>query len=238
MDIIKRLPGIYRAVVVDNKDPDNLRRLKVRVSTTGTSAKEQTITNWIWPVISTKRPPAIGTGVYVMYVGGDPEYPVWIGEFSQEPQGVFAYGSWYSTADQTAVATGTAYNLTVNNSDYEEGIRVVDSSKFTVEESGVYNLQFSAQVHHRTGGGGGSGDSLWIWLKKNGSNCNNSTTRLNVSSGKYAVAAWNFVVQLDHDDYVQLAWAVETTNMAIEHEAASSPYPTTPSLIVTMNQIA
>lgn len=233
MDSIKRFHSVYRAVVVENRDPNYLRRIKARVTTTGDE-----VTNWIWPVISTKRPPAIGTGVYVMYLGGDPEYPVWIGEFGQEPQGVFSYGAWYSTADQTALVADTAYNFTVNNTDYEEGIRVIDNSKFTVEESGTYNLQFSAQVHHRTGGGGGSGDSIWIWLRKNGSNVNNSATRLNLSSGNYAVAAWNFVAQLNHDDYVQLTWATDTTNMAIEHEAASSPKPAVPSLIVTMNQIA
>jgi len=130
MDIIKRLQGVYRAVVVDNRDPLHLRRLKVKVQSTSFSS--ESVTNWIWPVISTKRPPAIGTGVYILYVGGDPEYPVWVGEFSEEPQGVFAYGSWYSLADQTAGATTTAYNFTVNNIDFEEGIKVVDSSKFTV----------------------------------------------------------------------------------------------------------
>lgn len=238
MDIIKRLHGAYRAVVVDNKDPDHLRRIKVRVSTTGTSSLEPTITNWVWPMISTKRPPAIGSGVYVFYVGGDPEYPVWIGEFGSEPQGVFTYGSWYSTLDQTASALNTAYNFTVNNKEYEEGIKVVNNSRFTVEESGTYNLQFSAQVHHRTGGGGGSGDSIWIWLKKNGVSVANSATRLNISSGKYATPAWNFFVDLLHDEYVELAWAVDTLNIAIEYEAAVSPKPAVPSIIVTMNQIA
>jgi len=79
---------------------------------------------------------------------------------------------------------------------------------------------------------------MWIWLKKNGSNFNNSATRLNINSGKYAVAAWNFIVELTHGDYLQLTWAVDTTNMAIEHETAASPKPAVPSLIVTMNQIA
>lgn len=235
MDVIKRLNGIYRASVVDNKDPDNLRRLKVMVQTTG--LEQASVTNWIWPVISTKRPPAIGTGVYVLYLGGDPEYPVWIGEFGETPQGVFAYGSWFSTLDQTA-SVNTETLMTVNNTDYSEGIEVVNNSKFTVEESGTYNLQFSAQFHHRTGGGGGSGDSAYVWLKKNGTSVANSSTSLNITSGKYAVAAWNFIVELNHDDYVQLAWSTSTTNIALEANGAVSPSPAIPSLIVTMNQIA
>jgi hypothetical protein len=231
---IKRLYGVYRGIVVDNNDPQNLRRLKVSANTpTGTE-----VTNWIWPVLSTKRPPAKGSGVFVMYDGGDPDYPVWIGEFGDNPQGVFAYGSWSSSQDQTAASINTSYDFSVNTKDYEEGISVVDSSKFTVKETGIYNLQFSAQIHHRTGGGGGSGDSIWIWLKKNGSNVANSATRLNLASGKYAVAAWNFFIDLKHGEYAQLAWATDTTQIAIEQESASSPRPAVPSLIVTMNQVA
>lgn len=238
MDIIKRLHGAYRAVVVDNKDPNHLRRIKVRVSTTGTSSLEPTVTNWVWPMISTKRPPAVGTGVFIFYVGGDPEYPVWIGEFGEEPQGVFTYGSWFSSSDQTVTAINTEKIMTVNNTDFSEGIAVVDSSKFTVEESGTYNIQFSAQLHHRTGGGGGSGNSVYIWLKKNGSSVTNSSTSLNIGSGNYAVAAWNFFVNLKYDEYVQLAWSTTTTNIALEANGATAPSPAIPSLIVTMNQIA
>lgn len=235
MDSIRRLNGIFRASVVDNRDPNNLRRLKVKVQTTGMD--QASVTNWIWPVISTKRPPAIGSGVYVIYVGGDPEYPLWIGEFGENPQGVFAYGSWFSTVDQTA-SINTETIMTVNNTDFSEGISVVDGSKFTVDESGTYNLQFSAQFHHRTGGGGGSGSSAYVWLKKNGSTVANSSTALNIGSGNYSVAAWNFFVELKHDEYVQLAWSTTTTNIALEANGAAAPSPAIPSLIVTMNQIA
>ena len=233
MDFERKLPGIYRAIVHDNRDPKKLRRLKVKVTATG-----EQITNWIWPVISTKRPPAIGTGVYVMYIGGDPEYPVWIGEFGEAPQGVFAYGSWFSTIDQTAASTSTQYIMTVNSTDYSEGISVVNSSKFTVQERGTYNLQFSAQLQHRTGGGGGPGDNIWIWLKKNGSNVANSATKLYIPTGKYQVASWNFYSAMMPGDYLELAWYVDTTDIAIEANGASGPSPAVPSLIVTMNQIA
>ena len=235
---IKRLYGVYRAVVDDNNDPQHLRRLKVKVQST--SFDRDATTNWIWPMISTKRPPAIGSGVYVFYLGGDPDYPVWVGEFStpENIQGVFSYGSWYSTADQVANATSTEKIMTVNSTDFSEGISVVDSSKFTVEETGTYNLQFSAQLHRRPGGGGGSADTAYIWLKKNGVVVPNSSTSLNISSGNYAVAAWNFFVELKYDEYVQLAWSTDTTQMAIESESASSPKPAVPSLILTMNQIA
>lgn len=231
---MRKYEGIYRGIVRDIKDPDNLRRIKVSVpQITGNE-----ISFWAWPILSTKRPPAVGTGVYVFYVGGDPEYPVWVGEFGKVIQGVFSYGSWFSSSDQTAAATNTEYIMTVNNTDYAQGITVKNSSKFTVDYDAIYNLQFSAQLQHRTGGGGGPGDNVWIWLKKNGTAVANSATKIYIPTGKYQVASWNFYQKLKKNDYLQLAWKVDTTDIAIEADAASAPAPAVPSLIVTMNQIA
>lgn len=235
MTVKKPLHGVYRAVVKDNKDPKNLRRLKLQVQPTGSQ-----VTDWVYPVISTKRPPAIGAGVFVYYTGGNPDYPVWLGEFGKEDilQGLFSYGSWFSTSDQTAASINTEYIMTVNNTDYSQGISVKNNSKFTVDYNAIYNLQFSAQLQHRTGGGGGAGDNVWIWLKKNGITVPNSATKIYIPTGKYQVASWNFYTKLKKNDYIQLAWSVDTTDIAIEANSSASPAPAVPSLIVTMNQIA
>ena len=82
IDPINRYYGVYRGVVKDNKDPQNQRRLKISITqTTGIE-----VTEWTWPVepssISTDVP-VVGQGVWVTYVGGDPEYPVWSGIFGK-----------------------------------------------------------------------------------------------------------------------------------------------------------
>jgi hypothetical protein len=230
MDFERTLPGVYRAVVHDNRDPKKLRRLKVKVTATG-----EQITNWVWPVISTKRPPAIGTGVYVMYVGGDPEYPVWIGEFGEDPQGVFAFGSWSSTSDLTAsINTPTA--VTLNTTSFEEGVKLQSSSRLVVEESGVYNIQFSAQFHHTSGGG--SGETVFVWFRKNGTNIPNSATTLHISSNTYDVMTVNLFEKMKPNDYFQVYWSTTNANIRLEHLAANSVHPAIPSIIVTVNQIA
>lgn len=69
--------GTYRGIVKDNDDPKRMRRIKVVVpQVTGDQ-----ITNWIFPMIGTQLPPNIGDGVYIQYIGGDPDYPVWIGSY-------------------------------------------------------------------------------------------------------------------------------------------------------------
>ena len=81
MDSIKRLYGVYRGVVKDNRDPQNQRRLKVQVQTTGVE-----VTDWVWPMEPSSihtEVPVIGQGVWIVYIGGDPEYPVWSGAFGR-----------------------------------------------------------------------------------------------------------------------------------------------------------
>ena len=81
MDSIKRLYGVYRGVVKDNQDPQSQRRLQVQVQTTGDET-----TDWAWPIEPSSihtEVPVVGQGVWVTYVGGDPEYPVWAGAFGK-----------------------------------------------------------------------------------------------------------------------------------------------------------
>ena len=81
MDSVKRLYGVYRGVVRNNNDPQNQRRLKLQVQTTGAE-----VTDWAWPVDPSSihtEVPVVGQGVWVSYVGGDPEYPVWHGSFGK-----------------------------------------------------------------------------------------------------------------------------------------------------------
>lgn len=81
MDSVKRLYGVYRGVVKNNNDPQNQRRLKLQVQTTGAE-----VTDWAWPVEPSSihtAVPVVGQGVWVSYIGGDPEYPIWHGSFGK-----------------------------------------------------------------------------------------------------------------------------------------------------------
>lgn len=85
MDDALKSFGFFRGVVQNNKDPLNQRRLQVVVP----QATGAEITDWIWPVephgIHT-APPKVGQGVWVSYISGDSEYPVWIGAFGKHQE--------------------------------------------------------------------------------------------------------------------------------------------------------
>ena len=76
----RRFYGVYRGTVTDSKDPDNKRRIKATVpQVLGTEP-----TDWAWPVDSSttySEPPKVGQGVWVIFEGGDPSFPIWSGTF-------------------------------------------------------------------------------------------------------------------------------------------------------------
>ena len=231
MDTVKRHHGIQRAIVRDNKDPKNLRRLRVSVpQITGNE-----ITDWIWPVLSTKRPPAIGQGVWVMYISGDPEYPVWVGEFGENPQGLFCHGAWHNTDSMFAPLTNTAYPMQCNVAEIEKGVTLVDQSKMTVEQDGSYNIQFSAQFDKSSA----NTKHAWIWLRQNGVDVPYSASEVSIQgSTAEFIAAWNFFAEAKAGDYFEVVGAVEDTGIFLPAIAPSGIIPGVPSVILTINQIA
>ena len=80
----RRFYGIYRGTVVDNNDPLNQVRLKVKVP----QILFDQVTDWAWSVQQPgviRSTPKIGDGVWVSFEGGDPSYPVWTGSFKAAP---------------------------------------------------------------------------------------------------------------------------------------------------------
>lgn len=149
------------------------------------------------------------------------------------------YGSFYSSLDQT---DGTTPHLMFcENTADADGVAMelgdeATKSEITFANAGTYNIQFSAQLHNK--GGGGSGNIVNIWFKLNGSDIANSDTKVTVpSNAPYVVAAWNFMVSVAAGDYVEMAWFTDNVNIILEHEAAGALNPAIPSLIITAQQI-
>lgn len=150
------------------------------------------------------------------------------------------YGSFYSTTTFTPAAINTAYAITFNNtytradgSDLTYGVYIgAVTSRIYVDNTATYNFQFSAQLKNISG----SGNSVFIWPRINGVNVDDSATQVTLGGGSNAaaVAAWNFVLNLRKDDYFELIYSVDSTNVSIPYVAASAPVPAIPSVILTV----
>jgi len=148
------------------------------------------------------------------------------------------YGSFYDTTIQTNPSGNGYYNLMRLNSTAESrGVSVISGGLIQVSNSGVYDIQFSAQLDKTDAGS----DDAEIWIAKNGQNVPWSSTSLTLTgnSTRY-VAAWNWVLTLDAKEHAEIRWHSLDTDMLLYATGVStSPdRPAVPSVIVTVNRIA
>lgn len=149
------------------------------------------------------------------------------------------YGSFYSSVDQTDGVT--PYAIAAENTADADGVSMAlnlagRKTRMTFAHTGTYNIQFSAQLHNK--GGGGSGNTVNIWFRLNENNVADSDTKVTVpSNAPYVVAAWNFIVSVAAGDYVELIWFTDNVNIILEHEVANATHPAIPSIILTAQQI-
>jgi hypothetical protein len=152
------------------------------------------------------------------------------------------YGAFQDSTDQTAANTTTAYAITLNTTDYSSGVYVSSSSRINVRNYGIYNIQFSIQFKNTTN----DGQDVDIWFKKNGTNVDASNSRFHLPARKsggdpsHLIAALNFFLELNANDYIEIMW--RTTDVGVSIEAfgtSTSPTrPAIPSAIVTVSYVA
>jgi len=148
------------------------------------------------------------------------------------------YGAFQDSTDQTAASTTTAYAVTFNTTDFANGISVVSNSRLTVKSYGIYNVQFSFQFVNTDS----QIQDIDVWFKKNGTNIDNSNSRFSIPNSHggtdgHLIAALNFWIELNANDYFELMWSTTSTAVSIEQiPAQTSPTrPATPSAILTVN---
>ena len=105
-------------------------------------------------------------------------------------------------------------------------------SRLYVAETGIYNVQFSAQCDLTSG----SNKDIYFWLKQNGKNVPASAGVITVSSSAPQMAAWNWVLLLRDGDYIELAWSSSDTHAKLLGETGlTSPVrPDVPAVILTI----
>ncbi len=146
------------------------------------------------------------------------------------------HASYYDTTTQTNPIADSVNLFTFDSIVSEFQVQLgVPASKIIVASTGLYNIQFSAQLDKT----GGSASSVYIWPRINGQNVAESATKIVIDGpNNEIVPAWNFLLPMKAGDYFELAWQSSDTDVVILAEPASGNIPGIPSIILTMTYVS
>jgi len=144
------------------------------------------------------------------------------------------YGSFeFRGSDQTWTEISP---IPLNHENFAKYVEIDEGGQIIFRKKGKYDIQFSAQLIKLTGGT----HAAEIWLQQNGEPVahSNTTVTISGSSNTALVTAWNWFVDVEADDYVQLYWWVDAINtIKIDSRPATSGRPEIPGVILTVNQV-
>ena len=152
----------------------------------------------------------------------------------------FPYGAFSSDQDQTTTVN-TATLMTLNTTDFANQVSI-SSSKITVVNAGLYNLQFSVQLENADN----APEDVFIWLKQNGVDIAGSTGKVGMPARKspgnpfHAIYGWNYFVEMQANDYIQIYWSTTNAAVTIQYYPASGTptKPSTQSVVATLSFVS
>ena len=152
----------------------------------------------------------------------------------------FPYGAFSSNQDQTTTAN-TATLMTLNTTDFANGVSIA-SSKITVANAGIYNLQFSVQLENNDN----APQDVFIWLKQDGVDIAGSTGKIGMPARKgvgdpfHGIYGWNYFCSMTAGQYIEIYWSTTDVDVTIQfYPASGSPTkPATQSVVATMSFVS
>lgn len=145
------------------------------------------------------------------------------------------YGAFAKTVSATLASTNTATAITFNVTTVSNGVSIGSpTSRIIASRSGLYNLSMSFQLESSSS----SVKDIYLWVRKNGVDLPNSTIihSLESNSAK-TVQSRSMTISLNANDYIELYWASPDNGVSLSAISATSFSPSTPSVILSVNQI-
>lgn len=153
----------------------------------------------------------------------------------------FPYIAAQRTTDKTFTAN-TATLITFDTTDYANDCTNNGSNGLYVNNAGIYNYQFSVQWANTDA----QEFDAWVWLRKNGTDVSGTASQFTIpskhgSTNGHLIAAANFYVDLNANDYVEMWAATDSTTVFMESYAAQTvPFarPSIPSVVATLSFVS
>jgi hypothetical protein len=145
------------------------------------------------------------------------------------------YGVFSKTTDQTPAAINTEYLLTFDSAQISNGVVIGGTtSQIIVPQSGLYKIDATVQITS----GSSSSKNIWVWFKKNGTAIANSARVItsDVNNG-YVAIALSETVSLAANEYIEMAFASDSTNVTVDNVASTAFAPAAPAIILAVTQV-
>ena len=144
------------------------------------------------------------------------------------------YGQFSRTTDTTPAAINTAYPIVMSGLDIGNGVVLgTPASRIVVPQSGLYTVSANLQLTS----GSATDKNVWFWVRKNGTDIANSARLVTVSvNNAYTTVSLREEVSLGANEYIELCWAADSTNVTLDAVAATAFAPAAPAVVVNVTQ--
>jgi len=229
----------YETAVVTGSVTNNI--LTVTAVTSGTL----TVGNYLTGVIAMPAGARIAT--ILTGSGGIGTYQLNVPDastFSIASTTVTAYGV-YITDQLTGTAGGAGtYSTSTSGNLASRAMTSRHTSRIRAVIAGTYNFQWSGQFSNLDN----ASQDAYVWIRQNGVDITGSTGRLSFLQRKSAgipnatIIGWNYFINFNAGDYIELFCLVTSTNLTIDNYTAvtgtPTAYPSTASVVATLSFVS
>lgn len=146
------------------------------------------------------------------------------------------HAKFMRTTAQTAAAVNTAYSITYDapSNKFKIDRDSTNNERIVFQETGEYLLSFTAEITTSAA----SDIKFYFWPSKNGTNIANMTMVKTVhNNGGVMLASRTYLLEITANDYIEMKWAVDSTNGSLGVTAATAFSPASPSSTLAITRI-
>lgn len=145
------------------------------------------------------------------------------------------YGAFSKTTSQSPAVINTPYALTLDSTEISNGVVIgTPTSRIVVPQSGLYKIDATVQIVS----GSSAAKDVWVWLRKNGTDIANSARLTTIANNAaYQTMALSLPVSLMANEYIELMFAANDTNVTFTSVAPTAFAPGSPAVDIEVTQV-
>lgn len=144
------------------------------------------------------------------------------------------YGTFEKTDSATPALINTAYPVIFTTTQIANGVAIgTPASRIVVSQSGLYTCLATVQISSSSA----SSKNVWVWYRKNGVDVPDSTRIVSIDiNGGYVPVTVSDTISLAANQYIELMYASDSTNITLQTVPATAFAPLAPAALLSLTQ--